>query len=531
MNKKLRPMAMILALVLIFGSFTACGPSQVGDLPPPEEEPVKRPTENVSDKGAEYADDIFALNCEIAAGLNPYYTSSSGNAELMPLMYEGLFTVNEDFSVENVLCSEYSTSDGRVYRFSIKKGIKFHDGSRLTPEDVAYSLELARISDNYASRLSIISAAYVLEDSVFVELKRVNYNLPLLLDVPIVKAESGKDDFPIGSGPYVYTDAGEYRYLKAFSGHRDFSELPAERFYLKEYKGSELITAFDSGLIDLVTTSKADINYLEYSGNVETRHKDTTVFYFLGVNSRNDFLGDENRRLLFSSLVDRRMLSEDIITAIPTTVPLHPAAYFASEEYDIFTIPEQEIEDAKIQYLVEDYDRDGMLEYLDLEENSVEEIILSLLVNKENPAKVKMARAIRDSLEEKGIAVTVNELNWDGYLRALKNGEYDIYFGEVMLTADFDLTQLLSYGGSANYGVYDSQLQTLIYDFNASAEEGKQEAAVQLYSYIAEHLPIISLMFEVETIYTHRETLSGMAPTIHNIFGDITKLSINADEK
>ena len=110
-----------------------------------------------------------------------------------------------------------------------------------------------------------------------------------------------------------------------------------------------------------------------------------------------------------------------------------------------------------------------------------------------------------------------------------ENREYDVYLGEVMLTADFDLTQLLSYGGSANYGVYDSQLQSLIYDFNASAEEGKQDAAAKLYSYIAEHLPIISLMFEIETVYTHRETVSDMNPTVHNLFNDITAWSINAE--
>jgi len=526
---KLRSTAMMLALLLVFGSFTACSPPQMGDLPPPEKEEVSRPVQSVSYNSPNYADDIFALNCDIEAGLNPYYTDSSDNMELAPLMYEGLFEVNNDFSFSNVLCREFSTSDGRVYRFDIREGVRLHDGSLLTAEDVAYSIELARVSDNYASRLTLITAAYVLENTVFVELSRVNYNLPLLLDIPVVKAESGKEAVPVGSGPYVYTDAGEYRYLKAYTEHRDFAELPAERLYLKEYKGGELITAFDSGLVDLVTTSKADVNYLEYSGNTETRYKDTTILYFLGVNSRNEFLADTNRRVLFSSLIDRRMLSEEVIMAEPATLPLHPEAYFRSEEYDMFTIAEQDIEAAKIQYLVEDYDQDGMLEYLDLEENSVEEITLTFVVNKENPAKIKTARALRDSLRERGINLLVSELSWDRYIRALKNREYDIYLGEVMLTADFDLTQLLTYGGSANYGVYDSELQSLIYDFNASAEEGKRDAAASLYTYIAEHLPVISLMFEIETIYTHRETVSGMNPTIHNVFSDITEWSIDTE--
>lgn len=530
MKIKLRSLALILSLALFMGSVSACSFEPEDNTPsPPADSSAEVPGGDTVSSGPKYADEIFSLNCDMEAGLNPYDTASSANMELVPLMYEGLFAVNNDFSFESVLCEEYSTNDGKVYRFDIRKGIKLHDGSELTPEDVAASIELARVSDNYATRLSIITAAYVLEDSVYMELSRPNYNLPLLLDVPVVKAGSGREAVPVGTGPYYYVNAGEYSYLKAFDGHRSRAELPTERFYLKEYSGGELITAFDSGLVDLVSTSKADINYLEYSGNTESRQKDTTILYFLGVNTNNKFLSDKNRRVLLSSMIDRQMLSEEIITAVPTTIPLHPSAYFYSEDYDSFAIKNRDIEAAKIEYLVEDYDADGMLEFMDLEAGTVDEISLKLVVNKENPTKVEAARAISESLAEQGIEVVVTELAWSSYLRALRDRSYDLYYGEVMLTADFDLTQLLTYGGSANYGVYDSRLQSLIYDFNSSGSDTKQDAAAQLYSYIAENLPVISLMFEIETIYTHRETVSGMNPAIHNIFSGIAGWSIDVE--
>ena len=141
MKNLLRPMAMILAFLIMLASFTACSPSDMGDLPPPEEETEKIPPQGAVGKEPGYADDIFALNCNMSAGLNPYYTDSSYNVELIPLMYESLFAVNEDFSYENVLCETFSTEDGKVYRFDVKKGVKFHDGSELTAADVAYSLE------------------------------------------------------------------------------------------------------------------------------------------------------------------------------------------------------------------------------------------------------------------------------------------------------------------------------------------------------------------------------------------------------
>ncbi len=528
MSSKLRLLAFILILSLTVGMLTACAPD-IEDIPPVQTADITpdEPDETDANKPNKYADEIFSLNCDFDEGFDPYTAGGSFNGGLMPLMYEGLFRVSSDFTAEKVLCEDFYTDDGRVYRIDVKQGIKFHDGSELTPADVAASIERARVSANYSARLSIITAAYVLEDTVFIELTRPNYNLPLLLDVPVTKFAGENGDIPIGTGPYYYVDAGDYSYLRAFDEHRERGELPIERFYLKEYSGSELITAFDSGLIDIVTTSKADVNYLEYSGNTESRKKNTTIFYFLGVNSSNEFLSVKNRRVLLSSMIDRQSLSEDVITAVPVTIPLHPEAKFYSEGYDPFTVAEENIEAAKIEFLVEDYDHDGLLEYMDLDEGIVDEISLKLIVNKENPTKLKAAYAIKEDLAGWGIHIVVSELTWNSYIRALKNKDYDLYYGEVMLTADFDLTQLLCYGGNANYGLYDPTLQSLIYDFNASAEDKKLDSAALLYSYIAENLPIISLMFEIETVYTHRETVSGIEPTIHNLFNDIGKWKIN----
>ena len=48
--------------------------------------------------------------------------------------------------------------------------------------------------------------------------------------------------------------------------------------------------------------------------------------------------------------------------------------------------------------------------------------------------------------------VTVEELPWEEYLAALESGEFDLYFGEVRLTANWDLSDLVGTGGAMNYG-------------------------------------------------------------------------------
>ena len=39
-----------------------------------------------------------------------------------------------------------------------------------------------------------------------------------------------------------------------------------------------------------------------------------------------------------------------------------------------------------------------------------------------------------------GITVKLRELSWDDHITALEDGDFDIYYGEVKLTADFDLS-------------------------------------------------------------------------------------------
>ena len=523
MNKKHRAAAAALCMSILL-----CGCSAR------ESEPEKNAVEtggiqsSAGEAAGAYADDVFSLNYDASATLNPFTGTGSANLALAPLMYEGLFAVNAQFGYDNVLCQSISSSDGVSVRLDITSGVKMHDGSELTAEDAAASINQARVSARYSARLSIIAAAYTIDGSLYVELTRPNYSLPLLLDIPIVRAGTEKSDVPVGTGAYCYFDGGDYCCLKAFDGYRDRESAPLERIYLRSYEGDELISAFESGLIDLVSSSRADINYLEFGGNTEMRYADTTNLFFLGVSRSCAFLGDKNRRILFSSCIDRAGLAQSAINGTETTLPLNPSSYLWRDDYDQFTIRKTDIEKAMEIYAVQDYDGDGSLEFIN-SAGVAEKITLSLVVCRENPVKLDIAHRLRDSFGEIGITLNVKELSWSEYISTLQAGNYDLYLAETEMTADFDLTELMVYGGSANYGVYDPALQTLIYDFNAADSEHRQDAAGALYSYTAENLPIIPLMFEKKTVYTHRETVTGLEPTVHSLFGTVTDWTVSLE--
>src|SRR5665213_3298747 len=55
-------------------------------------------------------------------------------------------------SKENGLIS----ADGRTYTFPIRKGVKFHDGAPMTPEDVKYSILRFMLMDRAAGPSSLL---------------------------------------------------------------------------------------------------------------------------------------------------------------------------------------------------------------------------------------------------------------------------------------------------------------------------------------------------------------------------------------
>ncbi len=77
--------------------------------------------------------------------INPLLSVSSADRDLTALVYAGLMHVGPDGRLEPELASGFSISDDhRSYTFTLKEGAKFHDGTRVTSEDVAFTIARAQ---------------------------------------------------------------------------------------------------------------------------------------------------------------------------------------------------------------------------------------------------------------------------------------------------------------------------------------------------------------------------------------------------
>lgn len=500
-----RALSFLLAVLLT--ALAGCGPQTPVVAPTPTPAMTPAPTPQ-AEKLA------YALPCYPESGFHPLLGRNRTNLALGGLLYEGLYELDGSFQAQNVLAAGQTVSeDGLTWTFSLRSGVTFSDGSALTAQDVAAALNQARDSALYAARLTGIKSVTAGEGSITVALSAPNGALPALLDVPISK---GSGDRPLGTGPYVLTGDGENLALAARTGWWQ-STKPLPLAAIKLYSIQEpddLIYAFDTKEISMVSADLTGSNALGYSGSYETLDYPTTVMLYVGFNTRSGYCRSAGVRRALSRGFDRNAVATALLSrhAVPAVLPFHPA----SGLYD--SALASSLEDSP-QAMLEGFQAEGWKRSGDALMNGRQTMKLKLLVNQENTYKLGVADFLAAALSQSGIEVTVEKLPWEGYTAALEKGAFDLYLGEARLTADFDLSPLVLPNGALNYGKYTSAKITGLLDaYRLAAGTARPAAAKALSEALAEETPFTPLCFKNWSVLSQWGQVSGATPTQQNVF-------------
>lgn len=486
-----RRLALFLALMM---TLSAC---HAPEAPPASEDLPPEPEQSV------VTDIPFQLAVYDQYSLHPILAENRANLALSSLLYEPLFELNPRFEAEGVLCSNWTVSqDGLIWTFSLRPDVTFSDGTPLSGEIAAAALNTARTSPSrYASRLSGIAAVSGEGLTLTVTLNEPNGNLPVLLDIPIPLDNSQR---PCGTGRYVLTETPDGLSLTARPDHRLGTDLPVEEIPLKSVaRSDELILSFESGDVALVDVDLMGTNSLGYSGSYETWDYATTSMLYLGFNTHSGVCRSAEVRRALALGIDRESIAQVDFArhAVPAELPVHPD----SPLYDTQTA-------AALSYAPEELI--NRLEQLSLSGRT-----LTLLVNSENAARIHAAERIAQQLSWTGMSVSVEKLAFEDYTLALQRGEFDLYLGEVVLTADFDLSALLLPGAPLNYGGWsDSTFPTLLSQFRASQGLLRSIHAKSLYDFLTQEVPIAPICFKNGCVLTRWGRLSGLEPVRGNVF-------------
>jgi peptide/nickel transport system substrate-binding protein len=142
--------------------------------------------------------------------LDPALNLSQVNFSFGKCWGELLVEQSPDGSLEPRIAESIGSSDdAKVWTMKIRKGVEFHNGKTVTPEDVAATLERHANPESKSAALGILQGIESLKasgDEVIVTLKDPNADFPYLMaDYHLVIQPNGGKDDPnagISAGPY-----------------------------------------------------------------------------------------------------------------------------------------------------------------------------------------------------------------------------------------------------------------------------------------------------------------------------------------
>jgi len=184
--------------------------------------------------GALAADLTIGLGTDVTS-LDPHYHNLTPNNNVAQHVFGLLVQRNEKEQLEPGLATEWKTVDPTTWEFKLRRGVKFHDGSEFTAEDVIASLDRVPKVPNSPSPFTAYTKQIVKAEIVDPYTVRLHTATPYPLmpsDLTQVfmishKAENAStDDFnsgkaAIGTGPYrlVRYAKGDRIELARFDGY------------------------------------------------------------------------------------------------------------------------------------------------------------------------------------------------------------------------------------------------------------------------------------------------------------------------
>ena len=349
---------------------------------------------------------------------------------------------------------------------------------------------------------------------MYVTLGIANKQFVKLLNIPVCKAGTFGEEHPLGSGPYMWSEEGDK--LLAYTGHNGYDHLPVDEIYIKEYT-------------DVVLNDPSSSTNLGDASSNEARSFATTNMHYVAFNEESSLGRYSNIRTALSYAFDRSYFADTLMrgNAVATPIPMYPSCTCYPSE--LANANQYDLERCRLileNYGIRDYDEDGKLEF---SSGNNADLSMTIIVASDSSIKAGMVRHFADDMAKIGLTVNVRELSWDEYVTALEEGkladdtEYDMYYAEVKLRNDFDLTELLQVRNKNNESTNlnytrstDRVFETYIDNYLAASDMDRANQYSILAQYILTTGSLITIGFEKQEVITHRGVCKGVDPNMGN---------------
>jgi peptide/nickel transport system substrate-binding protein len=284
---------------------------------------------------------IIIANGEPITGAyyDPHAAFGLVDAQLSSLVFDTLLMMDETGTVQPNVAESYEQTSDTEMTLTIRSGIKFHDGSDLTADDVVASINRLFDPESTLAQTLLAAPGEAVADGNVVTITTVKPFGPLensLAVIPIVSAEdvANPDNWnerPNGSGPYVFvSNDGTDIVVEANADY--WGESPGIQTVILRYieDAQARQSALLSGQVDVSTRVGPDeVAGAEGNSDISIVSNAGPPAQIVSIWQHNGALGDVRVRQALAYAIDREAIGSSIMrsqnavgfNSVPTMIP------------------------------------------------------------------------------------------------------------------------------------------------------------------------------------------------------------------
>jgi peptide/nickel transport system substrate-binding protein len=407
MKKKL--LALFLALVMVGAVLPGCGD---GSKDPGGQGNNGKTGEPV--KGGEIT---VGIAQDLDDSLDPHQTVAAGTREVLFNIFEGLVKPNSDGEMIPAVAEKYTLSeDGTTYTFTLREGVKFHNGQTVTAEDVVYSINrCAAVPEGQEKPLvaafsAVKSVEALDEKTVAVTIAQRDLEFISYMTAAIIPADyENQDTAPVGTGPFKFVSRTPQQDF-VMERFEDYWGAPAwlDKVTYKICENADaLVMNLNGGSIDLcahLTSAQAS----QLNQNFQVLEGTMNLVQAIYLNNQAKPFDNQLVRQALCYAIDRQGIMDMVADGHGTAVgsSIYPAftKYFLPELVDKYP---HSVEKAK-ELLAQAGYPDGF--------------DMTISVPNNYQPHMDTAEVVAEQLREAGINVTIQPVEWSTWLDTIYNG-------------------------------------------------------------------------------------------------------------
>jgi peptide/nickel transport system substrate-binding protein len=382
-------------------------------------------------------------------GLTPwdYYTVLSG--KILWNVFEPLVAIEEETTkIRPYLATSWDvSSDNRTWLVKLREGVKFHDGSILTADDVVASSRIFLGFGAKAEKVDQYSVRFNLPEPNSTFLSRMAQTGFTIAPAKtansyqrLKRANRLSEFVPIGTGPFKFShqDKGKEIVLESFSDYWQKAPKLDRLVYQIIPNNNARISALEKGEIDVVdVVFPADLPRLKSNQNIRVLSKYGMSVCFIAMNTTKKPLDNIKVRQALNFAIDKMRLARMFYYGgygVPTNRVLSPAFW----GFTALPRPGKYNPQGAKRLLAEVGYNDGLSLTL----------VRAPKARPDLPDPKGVAEEIKNELAKVDVNVNIiDPSSWNDFSSILKSGDFDLELSgwiEESGSPDYILSALLS---------------------------------------------------------------------------------------